>query len=264
MSRRDLSETPAWRRYPWRVFWTLLAAAVAGYLGVLPYMFQLFAKLLNLTMPVPVFVAVQLMQAMILFGLVVGVGLLVGDKVGIDAPLLRHWLYRRQRVGARAATWRFAAVAGLLTGVFTLLLFYSLLVRYLPNWPSEAVVPIWKRLLACVYGAVDEELLLRLFLLSLVLWGVRKLARADLRSGAVSFWIGNVVVALVFAAAHLPAAKALMPLTQSVVVAVMLLNTGAGIVFGYLACRRGIEAAMIAHFVSDLILHLAGPLFASA
>ena len=55
-----------------------------------------------------------------------------------------------------------------------------------------------------------------------------------------------------------------MPLTPVVIVAVISLNTGAGLVFGYLTWRRGLEAAMIAHFCSDVILHLVGPLFTPA
>jgi hypothetical protein len=264
MSRRERLEVQVTSPYPWRVFWVLLFGAACGYVGLLPYLFQLFATLVNVSMPLPIFVAVQLMQALIIFGLVISVGLLVGDKVGLGTPLLRYWLYRTQRLGARPPMLRFAVLIGAVTGVLTLLLFFLVLTRYLPNWPSEAGVPVWKRLLACLYGAVDEELLLRLFLLSVVLWLLRKIARSDLQSGAVSFWIGNVIVALVFAAAHLPAAKVLMPLTPAVIVAVMSLNTGAGIVFGYLTWSRGLEAAMVAHFTSDLILHLVGPLFATA
>lgn len=125
-------------------------------------------------------------------------------------------------------------------------------------------MPIWKRLLACVYGAIDEELLLRLFLLGLVLWITRKIMRTDERSGQVVFWIANLLVALIFGAAHLPAAASIMPLTPIVMFAVVGLNAGAGAVFGYLTWTRGLEAAMIAHFCADLIAHLLGPMFGPA
>ena len=106
--------------------------------------------------------------------------------------------------------------------------------------------------------------MLRLFLLALVLWIAGKLTRTKARVTLIAFWISNVIVALIFGAAHLPAAASLMPLTPIVVSAIVLLNAGAGAVFGYLAWTRGLEAAMVAHFSADLLLHLVGPLFAAA
>ena len=95
-------------RYPWRIFWVLLFAAIAGVIGVLPYIFSLFGKLLdldNLTMPLPVFVAVQVMHSSIAFGMVIVLGLLLAPKAGVEMPLLGEWLYHRQRPAA-ASLWR--------------------------------------------------------------------------------------------------------------------------------------------------------------
>jgi membrane protease YdiL (CAAX protease family) len=59
-------------------------------------------------------------------------------------------------------------------------------------------------------------------------------------------------VALLYAAGHLPAAKNLMSLTPLVLTAVLLPTGFAALAFAYLAGKRGIEAAMLAHFSSDL------------
>jgi hypothetical protein len=252
--------------YPWRIFWVLIVAAVLGYVALLPYLFQLFGSAIgagDLPMPLPVFVVVQLMQAMILFGLVVGLGLLLARKVGLPMPLLRTWLYGDENTKGGDVL-RGSAIIGIITGAILVALFIALFLPHLPAWPSEAAVPMWKRLLACFYGAVDEELLLRLFLLSLVLWLLQKMTHTGARAAPAAFWTANVVVGLIFAAAHLPAAKALMPLTPIVIVAVMSMNSLAGFVFGYLAWTRGIEAAIVAHFTSDLMLHFVGPLFTRA
>jgi membrane protease YdiL (CAAX protease family) len=41
----------------------------------------------------------------------------------------------------------------------------------------------------------------------------------------------------------------------------VLLPTGlAALAFGYLTWKRGIEAAMLAHFSSDFIAHVVGPM----
>ena len=120
---------------------------------------------------------------------------------------------------------------------------------------------MWKRFFACVYGGINEELLMRLFLFSLVLWLLHKIARKEPRSSLPGFWVGNVIVAVLFAAAYLPAASKLIELTPIAIFAIIFLKGGAGLVFGYLCWRRGFEAAVIAHFSADFVLHIIAPRF---
>ena len=249
-------------RYPWRIFWVLLAASVLGVIGVLPYVFSLFGKLLdldNLTMPLPVFVAVQVMHSSIAFGMVIVLGLLLAPKAGVEMPLLGNWLYLRQRPAASALS--VPALAGLAVGAVTVLLLFFVFLPQMPGWPSEAALPIWKRFLACVYGGLNEELLMRLFLFSLVLWLLHKLVRKEPRSSTALFWVSNVIVAVLFAGAYLPAAAKLIELTPTAIFAIIFLKGAAGLVFGYLCWVRGFEAAVIAHFSADFVLHVIAPLF---
>jgi hypothetical protein len=127
------------------------------------------------------------------------------------------------------------------------------------------LMPIWKRFLACFYGAINEELLARLFTFSLLFWLLKKLVREkSSQTGPLVFWITNVIVALLFAAGHLPAAKLIMPITPLVLVALVAMNGTASLVFGYLCWKRGLEAAILAHFSADFALHVIGPMFAQA
>ena len=249
-------------RYPWRIFWVLLFASVAGVIGVLPYLFSLFGKLLdldNLTMPLPVFVAVQVMHSSIAFGMVVVLGLLLAPKAGVEMPLLGEWLYHGRRPAA-SSLWR-PAIVGLVVGAITVLLLFLVFLPGMPGWPSEAALPIWKRFLACFYGGINEELLMRLFLFSLVLWLLHKLAGKEPRSSTTVFWIGNTIVAVLFAGAYLPAASKLIELTPFAIFAIIFLKATAGLVFGYLCWVRGFEAAVVAHFSADFVLHIIAPLF---
>lgn len=159
--------------YPWKLFWLLLVACVLGVGAVLPYVFALFRKVISagpLPMPLPVLIAVQLMESAILFGAVIAVGLLLARKVGLEAPILDHWLYSRKRPPPQGA-WRVPLLTGAGIGGAIVLLLYTVFLPRIPQWPvgAEAMVPIWQRLLACFYGAINEEVLMRLFLLSLVM-----------------------------------------------------------------------------------------------
>jgi hypothetical protein len=118
--------------------------------------------------------------------------------------------------------------------------------------------------LASFYGAIDEELLLRLGLLSLVALVLLRLSRLFGATHDVlqpgTFWAANVFAAIVFGVGHLSATVALAPLTTIVIARALVLNGVAGIAFGWLYWQCGLEAAMLAHFATDLVLHVLTPL----
>lgn len=249
-------------KYPWRIFWVLLFASIVGVIGVLPYIFSLFGDLLdldNLSMPLPVFVAVQVMHSSIAFGMIIVLGLLLAPKAGIETPLLVNWLYFK-RAPAAADVGK-PLLVGLGVGIVTMLLFFLAFLPWIPKWPSEAALPLWMRFLACLYGGINEELLMRLFMLSLVLWLLQKIIRKNPRNSSLLFWTGNVIVSLLFGAAYLPAAAKLIELTPLAIFAIMFLKGAAGLVFGHLCWARGVEAAILAHFSADFVMHIIAPLF---
>ena len=251
--------------YPWKLFWLLVVACLFGFAAALPYVYALFPGMVArgaLPMPLPVLVTVQLMQSTIVFGGIAALGILLSRKVGIEAPILQGWLYRS---GAPyPAGWlRTPLWWGLAIGVLVFFLYFLIFLPLIPQWPlqEEAAVPIWKRFLMCFYGAINIELFMRFFLLSMFLWLFKKITGdASPQAGRGTFWTANVIVALIFAAAHLPAAKNLMALTPIVLTAVLLPTALAALAFGYLTWKRGIEAAMLAHFSSDFIARVIGPM----
>ena len=252
--------------YPWKLFWVFLVACILGIVAALPYIYALFRHLIVrggvLPMPLPILITVQLMQSAIVFGGIVALGILLARKVGLDAPILLGWLYRTGEQG-RADWLRTPLLSGFAIGAVVFLLYFLVFLPFIPEWPlhEEAALPVWKRFLICFYGAINIELLMRFFLLSLFLWLFKKIGRdTSPRPGAGIFWTANVVVALIYAGAHLPAAKSLMPLTPIVLTAVLLPTALAGLAFGYLTWKRGIEAAMLAHFSSDFVAHVLGPM----
>ncbi len=105
-------------------------------------------------------------------------------------------------------------------------------------------------LLACFYGAINEEMLCRLLLLSALYLLFSKL----LNKRSVTLWIATIISSLLFGVGHLPAARMLAPLTTPEVARILLLNGVAGTVFGYLYFSRGIYTSMLAHFITNVLL----------
>jgi membrane protease YdiL (CAAX protease family) len=120
----------------------------------------------------------------------------------------------------------------------------------------------WTGFLASFYGGIAEELQLRLFLMTLIVWAVVKLTRRA--PGPALFWIAILAAALLFGAAHLPAAAKIWPLDTVVVLRTIALNGVGGMVFGWLYWKQGLESAVLGHFSADLVLHVAAPLIAGA
>lgn len=106
-----------------------------------------------------------------------------------------------------------------------------------------------------VYGGITEELLMRLFLLSLV---ARLLGRwwktADGSPTNGVFWAAICLVALLFGLGHLPATAYMAPLTSMLVVRALAPNAVPGVVFGYLCWRHGLEASMLGHMSAHLVM----------
>lgn len=245
----------------WRVFAVLVTlGAVCGVAG-LPYLLAMVMaspKLPKTDKPPPIRIIVlaTLAQNAVLLSIAVGVGLLLAPRVRLGTPLLDWWLAG----GAPAAAGRIVGIGiafGLATGAA--LVFIEALV-FLARLPAELHplmrIPLWKRLLAGVaYGGVTEELLTRLFVVSVAVWGLAFVWRApDGAPATAAYVVAIVVAALLFGASHLPLTRALTPLTPRIVVRALLLNGLGGAVYGFLYWRHGLEAAMVSHASTHLLL----------
>ena len=109
-----------------------------------------------------------------------------------------------------------------------------------------------------LYGGVIEEVMLRLFFMTLVAFALWKLfAKQEEKPTTAILVIANVVAALLFAAAHLPATVLMIGTSPLVIARCFLLNGGFGLLFGALYRRYGLRYAMLAHggchIVSKLI-----------
>ena len=243
--------------------WFALACALAV-AALFPYLLDLlpeaFAKA---PLPLALLVPIQALQGGLLLGLLALLGLRMGPRAGLDTPWLRAWVARAPRP---VVAWRRALVLGVAAGVVVAgasLALDPLLPPPKQPLPEHGASAAWKGLLASFYGGIGEELQLRLFLMTGLVWIGARLRR-DRTASPWLYWSAIVLAALLFGAGHLPAAAAIWPLTGMVVFRTLLLNAIAGLAFGWLYWRRGLEAAMLAHFCADLVLHVAVPLVAGA
>ncbi len=100
-----------------------------------------------------------------------------------------------------------------------------------------------------LYGGVMEEVMMRLFLMSLMALAAWKLFFRRAEQPPVGVIIGaNILSAVLFAAGHLPSTLQMFgELTPMILVRCFLLNGAAGLIFGRLYRRYGIQYSMLAH-----------------
>lgn len=182
-------------------------------------------------------------------------GLILADKLGLWKPIrfekknlsvtlaisvvggivfsLDHWVFGSMIDGIQAANAASLTVSGVIASV--------------------------------LYGGIIEEVLLRLFFMSLIAWIIwkvfyRKHSRENIPVGV--FIAANIIAALVFATGHLPATIAIFgELTPLILFRCFLLNGGFGLIFGWLYRKYGIVYSMVSHAVFHIISKLIWILF---
>lgn len=175
------------------------------------------------------------------YGIVLGaLGILLGKKTGLWKD--------ETAIGKRPlATAVVVALVGGLAMILSDVLFFG---RYSEAiMSSYAVKPALPYLIGTVtYGAVIEEIMLRLFMMSLIAWLLHKLfgGKTEFPNAAIVV-AANMIAALLFAAGHLPATFQLLGSSPMIIARCFLLNGGIGSMFGELYRKYGLRYAMIAH-----------------
>jgi membrane protease YdiL (CAAX protease family) len=128
---------------------------------------------------------------------------------------------------------------------------------------SYAVKPGIPLLIAMVtYGAVIEEVMLRLFCMSLFAFLLYKLfGKKGEKPATAIFVAANILSALLFAAGHLPLTFTLLGNAPLIIFRCFLLNGGLGLLFGFLYRKYGLRYAMIAHGCCHVVSKLIWILF---
>ena len=232
-------------------FLVLWLAGVTSVVLVLPYALTLQRNVLEqVPLPLAAVALASLVQSAVLLAVTVFFGFRAADAVGLRTPFTNAIAARANvretfmALGPVSAAAVGVAVAVLIVGLDAIV-FRSLMPEFGAAVATVAPSRV-EGLFASFYGGIGEEILTRLFLVSVIAWILR--GRAT--------WLAIAIAALLFAAGHLPAAATVSPLTPALVVRTMVLNSIAGIAFGWLYWRRGLEAGMIAHFSADLVIHV--------
>jgi hypothetical protein len=257
----------------WSLFWILLVAGLLTTVAVLPYSLAInpdAAKMLKAKleekgsrMPVMlVIVLTSVIQSGLLIAIAIYFGLRATAAVGLRLPVLEAALVGQPVLPVLLAGLPVAVLVGVAAGAAIMILERYYFQPRLPEAFHDVKTrqATWKRALACFYGGIFEELLLRLFVMSGLMWLMGLIwPPAEGQVNLVIFWVANIISTLLFGLGHLPATARMAPLTPLIITRALILNGLAGLAFGVLFLQFGLEFAMIAHFSADIMIHLVLP-----
>src|SRR5687768_10128510 len=254
-----------------KLFAILWLAGMAGVLSVL--LIDLSALIANLPaaagaeMPFHPLVIklLSVVQTSILLSLAVFIGVRLSPSVGLSAPAAEALASGKDFLSALKPQVVPGVIAGFIAGVAIL----STYLLFRPTLPPVFVtraenlnssMPVVTRLL---YGGITEELLLRWGLLTLLVWASwRIFQRGHGTPRTIYFVIAILISSVVFGIAHLPLVRALgVDFSLPIVTFVVFANSLFGLIAGYLYWRKGLEAAIIAHITTHLVIVTAIHLF---
>ena len=229
-----------WKTLVFFVMMGLIGGFCVGLYALDSYPAEMREQILAQGMTVEVLAAVSAVQSAG-YGLILGaVGILLAKKVGLWKDETQ---FEKKPLTAAAAV---AVIGGLAMILLDLFWFgnYSQAIR-----DSYLVRPTVPYMIGTVtYGAVIEEVMLRLFMMSLIALLLHLVFERKKEATSARVLIAaNVIAALLFAAGHLPTTAIVLGLSPMILVRCFLLNGGIGLMFGWLYRKYGLRYAMIAH-----------------
>ncbi|WP_224996736.1 CPBP family intramembrane glutamic endopeptidase [Cesiribacter sp. SM1] len=237
-----------------------LVLFLAGFTGILSLLSMPFA---SVAFPQEVLAAysettlrlLSTINPLILLIAAVVVGTILYPKVpALSAPSLEKMLSPAPASWQKVLTQQFKSglVGGVVAGA-AIIVVEAFFKQLLPMEFSELSARNSPNLVVrLLYGGITEEVMLRFGMMTLLAWVLIKLTH---KASPIALWPAIVLASLLFAAAHLPLAFALVPEASSLLILYILLgNSVAGIIYGWLYWKKGLEAAIIAHMVTHLII----------
>lgn len=238
----------------WRIFLILLVISLLSVLAVFPYVVTLQGDIIKqIGIPVSTVLVAQLIQSAVLFSLAIYLGLLLIKKTNFHLPFLEALVAKKDHRKIFKNIFGQSVILGFFSAVAIYLTDHLFVIQGSAISTSQNLAPVWQKLLASFYGGITEEILMRLFLMTLFIWLGMKFAKKTQPTNA-GIIISTLLAAIIFGIGHLPITASLTTITPLIVFRAIILNGIGGVVFGWLFWKKGLESAIIAHFSADIFL----------
>ncbi|WP_163536193.1 CPBP family glutamic-type intramembrane protease [Gracilibacillus sp. YIM 98692] len=260
------------RKLKYVVYFTLVA--IISYLISIPYMLQMSKPVIeNINqMGVPITPAqyvlgngINIIVMAIVFSLI---GVLLASKVGLKWDWIQSLFDKTKKTKWDKRYVWFSILWGIGSTIVISIMISTVFSQKIPQFieiNQNTDMTWWVGITTVFQGGISEELIMRFGLMTLVVWILSSIfARTSDSIPAWIYYISIIIAAFAFALGHLPLAQSIYGgLTFWVVTFIVLGNGFAGLGFGFLYWKKGLEYAIISHMTADLMLHFVLPLLTS-
>lgn len=244
----------------WRVFLILLFLSVLSVFAVFPYVLTLQGDIIKQAgIPISTLIIAQLIQSTILFSFSIFLGLFLAKKIDFHLPVLEAWAAKKDYKKLIQNMLPFSLLLGVITALVIYVVDYGFAIQGSEISTSQHMTPVWQTMLASFYGGITEEVLLRLFIMTLFIWLGMKISKQKKPTPAIIL-PSILLSAIIFGLGHLPITASLTTITPVIILRAIVLNGIGGVIFGWLYWKKGLESAMLAHFTTDIVLLTVLPL----
>ncbi|MCM3719512.1 CPBP family intramembrane glutamic endopeptidase [Fictibacillus phosphorivorans] len=214
----------------------------------------------SIPFPLPLMITLAALQIGLLCFVLGWIGLKLTERTKLKLPFLQSWFLEKNKPIIDMPALKISLIGGAIASLLMVLTDLFIFQPYMPELENGEGPVWWKATLAGVwYGGIVEEILLRLFLMTFIVWLLSFLFKKSGETIPSSFyWVGIILSALLFSAGHLPATEALYgELNNLIITRAFVLNGVLAVFFGYLYWKKGLEYAMIAHMMLHVVTQLA-------
>lgn len=190
---------------------------------------------------------------LLLIGVVLGTSL--HEKVGLSVPILSGLLQGSSSRVDGASRIKSGVVLGIISGLLTSatgFLFSSYIPQEFTEISEKVKLTVFARL---AYGGITEELMIRYGFMTLIVWIVYKISG---RLSNLTYITGIAISTILFAVGHFPVVfSAVADPSLVLFLYVFIGNSIAGVIFGWLYWKKGLEAAIVGHMFTHIVMLLA-------
>ncbi|TCN26185.1 CPBP family intramembrane glutamic endopeptidase [Mesobacillus foraminis] len=210
----------------------------------------------SLQMPFPLLILLTSPQVFVVSLILGFTGYYLAKSAGFRLVFFENLVTRGKKAVLNANSVLLAAGLGILSGLIIQGSDRFFFMKHIPKLQeSSPEFNVIGLLAGIFYGGILEEVMMRLFVMSLLVWVIMKVLRYPNGTPLPTwvYWSGIILAAGVFAVGHLPATEQLFgEITSVLLFRCFLLNGIAGIFFGYLYWKKGLEYSMISHMISHI------------
>lgn len=241
-------------------FWLIWAVSMVCGLSFIPLKYKEISTWVSLLKAVypgrrilsPRVVLIMItLQLWVMLGIATFFGLQVAGDVGLHIWLLEHWREGVPIPFSMSSFWVVSILSGVGVSFLIQIVDHQIFQPKIRRRGNQEESPLYARLLASFYGGVCEEVLMRLGLMTVIVFLAQFIGLKE-----ASHWAGIGISTIFFAAGHLPVNFMEYGKSPPVIARTLLLNSMVGLLFGWLYWQYGLESAMISHFTVDLMLHV--------